>query len=155
MYLYRVTNPINAWENLRDQHPDAVVKVEGMGIDTNRVSEVHERVAYWRKANAVHKWFVQNVQDGVDECQLSQPVDLEKLAGLVATCKEILADHSKADQLLTTEDGFFFGGTEYDEWYFDGLQQTVDQLEPLIAQATAEASKDYFSRGEFRYQSSW
>ena len=26
-------------------------------------------VAYWRKANAIHRWFVNNVQDGIDECQ--------------------------------------------------------------------------------------
>jgi hypothetical protein len=30
---------------------------------------VETTVAYWRKANAIHSWFVQNVQDGVDECQ--------------------------------------------------------------------------------------
>ena len=28
-------------------------------------------VGYWRKANAIHNWFVQNVQDGRDECQKS------------------------------------------------------------------------------------
>ena len=28
-------------------------------------------VGYWRKANAIHNWFVQNVQDNRDECQKS------------------------------------------------------------------------------------
>ena len=30
---------------------------------------IFEEVAYWLKANHIHNWFVQNLQDGVDECQ--------------------------------------------------------------------------------------
>ena len=26
-------------------------------------------VGYWRKANHIHRWFVENVQGGEDECQ--------------------------------------------------------------------------------------
>ena len=38
--------------------------------DTNY--ENCEEVAYWRKFNALHNWFVQNCQDGVDECQYAE-----------------------------------------------------------------------------------
>jgi hypothetical protein len=38
-------------------------------INPEKISYVIEDVAYWRKANAIHKWFVDNCQDGVDECQ--------------------------------------------------------------------------------------
>jgi hypothetical protein len=34
---------------------------------SNRV-EISETVAYWRKANQIHKWFVDNVQSGEDDC---------------------------------------------------------------------------------------
>lgn len=34
-------------------------------------AKVSFQVAYWRKANAIHKWFVDNVQGGKDECQRS------------------------------------------------------------------------------------
>lgn len=47
-------------------------------------------VAYWRKANAIHRWFVENVQGGSDECQESS-VSREQLAELVALCKQVLA----------------------------------------------------------------
>ena len=30
-----------------------------------------EDVGYWRKANAIHNYFVQRCQNGVDECQMS------------------------------------------------------------------------------------
>ena len=40
-----------------------------------------KEIGYWRKANAVHSWFVENCQDGIDECQLSEVSreDLEDL----------------------------------------------------------------------------
>ena len=71
-------------------------------------------VAYWRKANAIHKWFVDNCGGGEDECQ-QMWVSAEKLELLIHTCSKILLDHSLAEKLLPTKDGFFFGGTEYDE----------------------------------------
>lgn len=79
---------------------------------------------YWRKANAIHAWFVEKVQGGVDECQRSV-VPREKLADLAKRLGEISADHSKASTLLETRSGFFFGGTEYDEWYFREIDETV------------------------------
>lgn len=47
---------------------------ELFGIEGNEdgdygAQEVIFRVAYWRKANQIHDWFVKNVQDGIDECQ--------------------------------------------------------------------------------------
>ena len=38
-------------------------------IVLSRVSEIVESVGYWRKANAIHQWFVDNVQHGVDDCR--------------------------------------------------------------------------------------
>jgi hypothetical protein len=46
-------------------------------------SEVIEEVMYWRKANQIHKWFVDNVQDGVDDCK-EYWVSEEKLQELFA-----------------------------------------------------------------------
>jgi hypothetical protein len=37
-------------------------------IDFNKVSYIEESVAYWRKQNAIHKWFVDKVQSGNDDC---------------------------------------------------------------------------------------
>ena len=43
---------------------DDKLLVEGL----EDLASVRYRVAYWRKANAIHKWFVDHVQDGVDDC---------------------------------------------------------------------------------------
>ena len=105
------------------------------------------RSAYWRKANAIHKWFVDNCQDGRDECQETW-VSREQMQQLIDLCKEVLADRNKADQLLPTAQGFFFGGTTYDEWYERDLEYTVERFEKILADPA-------FAKSDFYYQSSW
>ena len=107
------------------------------GIEARRVKEVVEEVAYWRKANQIHHWFVVNVQDGEDECQESD-VSREQLQELVDVCREVLADHSKAEDLLPSAPGFFFGSTEYDDRYFQDVADTVEQLERVLAEPEPE-----------------
>ena len=111
-----------------------------------KLNRIRAEAAYWRKANAIHDWFVRECQDGVDECQ-STWVTREKLGELVMLCKQILDNRKLASELLPTASGFFFGSTEYDEWYYDDLKRTVDMLEPLLA----EEYEDW----DFHYQSSW
>lgn len=108
-------------------------------------------IAYWRKANAVHKYFV-DLNGGVDDCRPIE-VGLTELRKLVSICEEIKNDHSKAKELLPTEDGFFFGSTDYDEWYFDDIDTTIKMLQPAI-----EAVEKLRKNGEdwvIIYRASW
>ena len=113
--------------------------------DSSPVKEVCIEAGYWRKANMIHEWFVQNVQGGEDECR-PHYVAREQLQELKALCQEVLADKSKAAELLPTASGFFFGGTDYDEWYFQDLEQTVKIIDGCL-----ELPLDW----EFEYRSSW
>jgi hypothetical protein len=103
------------------------------------------KIGYWRKANAVHQWFVDNCQNGEDDCRDAY-VSREKLEELLSVTKEVLADHSKADELLPTQSGFFFGSTEYDEYYFQDLELTQKILENALSMS---------DEWDFGYQSSW
>jgi hypothetical protein len=105
------------------------------------------KVAYWRKANAIHQWFVDNVQDGVDECQKAY-VSREQLQTLLDLCKEIIASPKKGKEKLPTASGFFFGSTDYDEYYLDDIRYTVERLEKILKDSALE-------KCEFYYQSSW
>lgn len=110
--------------------------------------QIHDNVGYWRKANAIHNWFVENVQDGEDDCEYHRPVTKEDLETLFELCREVLADHSKANELLPNRQGFFFGSYEYDEWYFKDIQYTADLCEQLI--------RDFdFENYNLYYCSSW
>lgn len=50
---------------------------------------IFEDVGYWRKANAIHRWFVENVQNGVDDCGYYE-VSKEQLEELLDVCNQVL-----------------------------------------------------------------
>ena len=87
-------------------------------------------VIYWRKANAIHKWFVDNVQGGNDDCGTYE-VEWEQLTNLRDTCREVLADIGKATELLPPTEGFFFGSTEIDDWYRSDLEHTASEIDRI------------------------
>lgn len=111
------------------------------------VKYVEVEAMYWRKANHIHQWFVDNCQDGKDECQLTY-VSREHLTALREVCRAVLADRTQAANLLPSQSGFFFGGTEYDEYYFEETQRTADALDALLA-------PEWEAPWEFYYRSSW
>lgn len=121
-------------------------------IDFNKVSYIDESVAYWRKQNAIHKWFVDKVQSGNDDCGYYY-VSTEDLKELLDLCKEVKENPAKASELLPTTSGFFFGGTDYDEWYFEGINYTIKTIEELLKQEDEYNSLGFWS--EFEYHSSW
>ena len=118
--------------------------------DENSVqfAELKLEIAYWRKTNAIHKFFVDNCADGVDNCQDTY-VSVENLQELLSRCKEVLENRDIASKLLPTQSGFFFGSTEYDDWYFQDLEYTVKVLEKIIPEI--EAHSDW----EIYYRASW
>lgn len=111
------------------------------------VSQIEFDAMYWRKANAIHAWFVKNVQDGVDECQNSA-VGREQLQSLLDVVKKVLEKRKLAHSLLPAQSGFFFGSTEYDQWYFEDLEATKTAFEDLLTNPKWEGC-------EFEYHASW
>lgn len=88
-------------------------------------------IGYWRKANAIHNWFVEECADGVDECQ-DIVVGLKQAERLLDSCNQVLIDHSLAKELLPCKSGFFFGSTEYNEWYFMDVEYTRRTLKMAV-----------------------
>ena len=115
-------------------------------------------VGYWRKANAIHNWFVQNVQDDRDECQKSY-VSPQNLRDLRHACLNVLAvKHRSEDVIIETavewglapKAGFFFGSQEYDEWYFQDLRYTVETINRLENRGVFDNAWT-----DIEYQASW
>ena len=104
-------------------------------------------VAYWRKANAIHKWFC-DLDGGRDECQ-SIYVPREKLVELRNLASSVLLQPALAETSLPTQQGFFFGSYEYDEWYMEDMKNTVNQLNQIL-EYTPEGSW-----ADFVYRASW
>ena len=190
MYAYRRTYVGNYWEKAADQvklvKPKTSNSFNKKSIDLiedAKISEITERIAYWRKANAIHAWFVNNVQDGVDECQQAS-FSVEKMQELVDLCKLVLKTAETKDgkvvngqtfkdgkwedimadgivvtnpeevaELLPPMEGFFFGSTDVDGYFLEDVQSTIDQLEPYLAKD--EEGKYIHYSSDFYYQSSW
>jgi hypothetical protein len=120
------------------------------------VKGITAEVGYWRKANAIHNWFVKNVQDGKDECE-EHEVSREQLIALRDTCQKVLADNTLADTLLPSGAGFFFGSTDYDEWYLQGVEHTVQVCNNVLEQFFTQTLNDgtVYSQWDIKYRSSW
>ena len=147
-YLYKKSYVRNGDYYKPEHRMEVEVKVGGevsKTIKPERVKYIVEEVAYWRKANQIHNWFVANVQGGIDNCQSSY-VSRDNLEELLDLCKQVDSDNELADSLLPTTSGFFFGGTEYDEWYFKDISNTITFLEDCLSDELAD---------EFEYSASW
>lgn len=117
-----------------------------IGSPFGPVNEVSVEAGYWRKANAIHQWFVNNCQNGVDECQETY-VGRDDLQKLFDTVSLVLSDHDKANELLPPQSGFFFGSTEIDDYYIQDLEYTKELLEKILS----SEENDW----DFYYRSSW
>lgn len=114
----------------------------------------------WRKENHIHAWFVENVQDGEDDCG-DYVVSKEKLVefcdvlqSAVEAYRQQILDYGEVrfdddlESILPTKSGFFFGGTDYDEWYNASNEGTLE----FVKKALREVD---FNKYMFVYSSSW
>lgn len=142
---------------LRDTDKASFARIlNGAGLTEDDVSlasyphlEIAVSVGYWRKANAIHQWFVDHVQGGEDKCE-KHPVTRDQLTELRALCLTVLQTEDVEDagtKHLPTQSGFFFGSTAYDEGYIADLRLTAEIIDKALSSR--------FDGWEFTYQSSW
>ena len=128
--------------------PDATTAkaiAEMLGVPNTQIKQIEAEAMYWRKANAIHKWFVDNVQDGEDNCR-EYAVSREQLQELLDLILEAI--DTKNSKLLPPTSGFFFGSDKVDQYYWDDLIDTKDRLTSLLADPK-------FEGWDFAYHSSW
>lgn len=140
---------------------------------------IMEQVGYWRKANQIHNWFVENIQNGIDDCDYHNEVTKEDLIELLNICYRVLEscelvdgqinngysyengvktpimedgkyvkDSSVAKELLPSTSGFFFGGTNYDEYYVEDINNTIEIITNVLETTDFDTQMVY-------YVSSW
>lgn len=176
MYLEAEVYLSGLWQHVRNADNDkarAEVAATNAVIEASGLTPLYEDgggvevkcvVAYWRKANQIHNWFVTHCQDGVDNC-LPHYVEREQLAQLRELCNTILQGWNKdgqpmeemravIEEELPPTEGFFFGSTGVDEWYRKDLESTIRQIDKVLEvyPEDPEKGQHYVS---LYYRSSW
>jgi hypothetical protein len=154
MYLTKRTYVQN-WDYMKESEKTHI-SIEGKDakhIKSERVQYITEQLMYWRKANQIHNWFVENVQDGEDDCG-EYGVSLDYLVKLMNTCKAVLDNNEIAKDLLPTSKGFFFGGQDYDEYYFNQVRDTYKMVKELVEELE-EYNTPLNDRSWISYRASW
>ena len=155
----------------------------GKPSDDSYGISVSYTVAYWRKANAIHKWFVDNVQNGVDNCQRSW-VSIDQLNELLSVCHEVVKAASLIDGHVadgahsgTDSEGNFVWVDDYKEGKVIEAPEIIEKLLPTesgfffgstgydqyyledvkntITQLQGILAQYQGKRVDFHYQASW
>ncbi|WP_342431693.1 hypothetical protein [Neobacillus sp. FSL H8-0543] len=107
-----------------------------------------EEVAYWRKANQIHHWFVETLHNGEDEPCFTQEVTKDNLIDLNNLCIKVLKKKSAPQNILPTRPGCFFGNLHYNDFYYKEIYETQALLAYLITHFN-------FETHYLLYQCSW
>ena len=85
--------------------------------------------AYFRKVNFLFKYFEDR---GKMIDQYYAFVEKEDVEDIIDKCQRINKDHGLAHTLLPTQEGFFFGSTDYNEYYFYDIQDCLRQMKQYL-----------------------
>ena len=110
-----VLRQIEKYENKREKLEDLL-----------RSLEPREQMAYFRKVNFLMAFF-----DYSGNCEYVE-IDREQVEELIDRCDQVLANNSLAEELLPTTSGFFFGSTDYDEYYFEDVREVKDTFDGIL-----------------------
>lgn len=156
MYLYarKYVSRFDYKERERIELPEFAALTELAPADLTKYGdysgiEIEYPVLYWRKANAIHGWFVNECASGVDECQRIY-VSRESLVKLRDLCQSVLLQPAMAGDILPPTPGFFFGTYEIDDWYMEDMKHTVNALNHILSTVPAD-NWDW----SFIYRASW
>lgn len=147
-----------------------------MGLDMYlTTSDESNCVAYWRKANAIHRWFDSQKDGGLEDCE-TMKVSKDMLKDLKGICDNIIEELKKevpdlatffseewmqknwstwkpsqaladfCSNVLPTQAGFFFGSTDYDISYFIDIRDTCEKIDKVLKE---------HPRCKFKYHAWW
>ena len=145
--MYLTAKCYTGYGDEHDSLKQAIKDTNPIGLGDFELKYLEFQIGYWRKANQIHNWFVENVQKGVDDCG-DYVVELKQLHALKDLCEEVLKDESLVAEKLPPRKGFFFGSYEIDEYYFNDLHHTLDILDKIF-------SNQHHKLWDFYYHSSW
>jgi len=139
---WRKANQIHLW--FTDNCADGVDECQTVWIDPEKLKELYEICVKIKNEVIMGEDDIENgytFKKNEEGKAVKVPL-MEK--GLIMVNPQI------AEELLPTQSGFFFGSTNYDQWYMRDIELTIEILKPLVEQ---EAQKGLSQ--EYYYRASW
>lgn len=105
-----------------------------MGLDmylTMGAGDERQTIFQWRKANQLRAWFVRRASLNPNE-EVEVVLEKADIIQLRNDIQSVLLNPKRAPYILPTQAGFFFGSTDYDDYYFETLAGTHDVLERIL-----------------------
>lgn len=126
----------------------------GLDIYFNKIKKQSDEIGYFRKVNFLVSFVEDLLGREIINCE-EVPFDKQMAEELVRSCKEVLSakadiknycEHQHipdneignytpemiAEELLPTRPGFFFGNTDYDEWYYHDVEEVLNWCESTL-----------------------
>ena len=133
------------WCNKEEPSAELVADLESEVHEVGEYSKwltAFDEIGYWRKANQIHNWFVENVQGGEDDCG-TYPVSKEQLEELLEKCEYVLDN-------VNVVKGKVKNGSTYSngEWH-DNLEEgeTLDELSQTLCASVLPTTSGFFFGG--------
>ena len=86
--------------------------------------------AYFRKVNFIYQFFREDISKEYEACIVNK-CDIGRL---ISACEQVLKHKGNEDyakEHLPTTDGFFFGSTDYNYWYWHDVKNCLKQMRKL------------------------
>lgn len=154
MYLTKRTFIGNTYRNqkieikFKNNHSEQIIEPFKLNLDnlkSDRISTIIEDVFIWRNANQIHKWFIDNCQDGIDTNQETF-ISSDQLKQLLDVINLVLKNKKMASELLPYYPNKLYGRKFFNEEYFETLIKTKNMLVMEISESDS---------GSYYYRSSW
>lgn len=100
-----------------------------MGLDIFFEKKIE--IGYFRKVNFLVAYMSAYFNEDIENCK-DYSLTVDCVEELIRRCEEVLKDHSVAPILLPTMDGFFFGNTEYSEYYFEDVKEVLEKMQEVL-----------------------
>ena len=129
------TNKLNEEEKYFEEHKDIAELLDKMQVNVDESEKLakeiyaifnRKEIAYFRKVNFLMSFFQYE-----DNCEYVE-ITKEQVSDLVERTTKVWNDHSLAEELLPTQSGFFYGSTEYSDYYFEDVKDVRDTFQEIL-----------------------
>ena len=113
---------------------EPVVNIDGYNTNNYELFHVSDTERYYCKANQIQNYFEERFYEDGNDCDSDEydnvvtKIDDLTIDDIIARINNIESNKETAKEEFPTTEGFFYGSTEYDEFYFETKNEFKSDL---------------------------